>query len=121
MQIQLPLTNKPYITPHFGHLYKMTLIRPPPFLLPLHYFPPFSLFCFLTLNMPPNVIDLPSSSLAQKTIVVVGFGMAAVAFMEKVIAYDTEKEFCIKVFGDEPERKLPVLFKTAHDETLIPL
>jgi len=55
--------------------------------------------------MPPNTIDLPSSSVAQRTIVIVGLGMAAVAFMEKMIAYDTEKEFCIKVFGDEPECK----------------
>lgn len=53
--------------------------------------------------MPPNTIDLPSPPTAQKTIVIVGLGMAAVAFMEKMLAYDTEKEFCIKVFGDEPE------------------
>lgn len=55
--------------------------------------------------MPPNTIELPPSSSTQKTIVIVGLGMAAVAFMEKMIAYDTEKEFCIKVFGDEPECK----------------
>ncbi|KAI7900652.1 uncharacterized protein BX663DRAFT_458372 [Cokeromyces recurvatus] len=54
--------------------------------------------------MPPNVNanDLPTNT-SQKTIVVVGLGMAAVAFMEKMIAYDTEKKYCIKVFGDEPE------------------
>lgn len=59
--------------------------------------------------MPPNTIDLPSPPTAQKTIVIVGLGMAAVAFMEKMLAYDTEKEFCIKVFGDEPECKRLVL------------
>ncbi|RCI06782.1 hypothetical protein CU098_013212 [Rhizopus stolonifer] len=55
--------------------------------------------------MPPNVITLSELPLEtdQKTIVVVGLGMAAVAFMERMVDYDTEKQYKIKVFGDEPE------------------
>lgn len=59
--------------------------------------------------MPPNVnsSNIPFTSEAgQKTIVVVGLGMAAVTFMEKIIMYDTKKQYIIKVFGDEPERKI---------------
>jgi tellurite resistance protein TehA-like permease len=60
-------------------------------------------------SMPPNVnsTDIPLvSGDMQKTIVVVGLGMAAVAFMEKLVMYDTKKQYIIKVFGDEPERKI---------------
>ncbi|KAI9474232.1 MAG: hypothetical protein EXX96DRAFT_509364 [Benjaminiella poitrasii] len=55
--------------------------------------------------MPPNVSasDIPALNRNQKTIVVVGLGMAAVAFVEKILEYDTDKKYCIKVFGDEPE------------------
>lgn len=71
--------------------------------------------------MPPNTeraIDLvvqssssnnelpPPPSPTPKTIVVVGLGMVAVSFMEKVIEYDEEDMYQIKVFSEEPEGKM---------------
>lgn len=69
--------------------------------------------------MPPNTeraIDLvlesssnnnehpPPPPRAAKTIIVVGLGMVAVSFMEKVVEYD-EDMYRIKVFSEEPEGK----------------
>lgn len=78
----------------------------------------FSVFLFNYI-MPPNTeraIDLvvqsssnnelPPPSPRPKTIVVVGLGMVAVSFIEKVIEYDEEDMYQIKVFSEEPEGKM---------------
>ena len=41
----------------------------------------------------------------RKTIVVVGLGMVALSFIEKVVEYDTEQVYEIKVFSEEPHGK----------------
>lgn len=50
--------------------------------------------------------ELPPPSPTPKTIIVVGLGMVAVSFMEKVIEYDEEDMYHIKVFSEEPEGKM---------------
>lgn len=72
--------------------------------------------------MPPNTeraIDLvlesssnnnehpppPPPRAPPKTIIVVGLGMVAVSFMEKVIEYAEDDMYRIKVFSEEPEGK----------------
>ncbi|KAK9708258.1 hypothetical protein K7432_009744 [Basidiobolus ranarum] len=52
--------------------------------------------------MAPNT-EVLTATPAQQTIVVVGLGMVAVSFIEKVLSYDTAHMYTIKVFGDEPE------------------
>ncbi|ORX96947.1 hypothetical protein K493DRAFT_370402 [Basidiobolus meristosporus CBS 931.73] len=52
--------------------------------------------------MAPNT-EIITPTDAQQTIVVVGLGMVAVSFIEKVLSYDTKHMYNIKVFGEEPE------------------
>lgn len=59
-------------------------------------------------EIPPEVFShqqdepIPSTT---KTIVVVGLGMVAVSFIEKIREYDIENMYEIKVFSEEPVGK----------------
>jgi hypothetical protein len=59
-----------------------------------------------TYIMPPNAPETQAElQHSYLTIAVVGLGMTAVTFMEKIIEYDTDKHYRIIVFGDEPQCK----------------
>ena len=43
----------------------------------------------------------------RDTIVVVGLGMVALSFIEKIKEYDTDQVYQIKVFSEEPHGESP--------------
>lgn len=43
----------------------------------------------------------------HETIVVVGLGMVALSFIEKIKEYDTDQVYQIKVFSEEPHGESP--------------
>lgn len=63
--------------------------------------------------MPPNTVisenvfsspEQPTTTV-PKRIVVVGLGMVAVTFIEKILEYDERHMYEIRVFSEEPEGK----------------
>ncbi|KAG2216133.1 hypothetical protein INT45_005645 [Circinella minor] len=64
-------------------------------------------------ELPTNTFSSPPSSevdngevsdtLLQKQIIVVGLGMVACSFIEKLLDYDETKQYQIRVFSEEPE------------------
>ena len=50
-------------------------------------------------------LDIVSGDAERETILVVGLGMVALSFIEKIKEYDTDQVYQIKVFSEEPHGK----------------
>lgn len=70
----------------------------------INYFLVYNYHHFHFTTMPPNTEDSPMSEAYHhetRHIVVIGLGMVAVSFIEKVLSYDTDRTYHISVFSEE--------------------
>lgn len=52
-------------------------------------------------------LDIATHDTEPETILVVGLGMVALSFIEKIKEYDTNQVYQIKVFSEEPHGESP--------------
>ena len=70
--------------------------------------PPNTELPFNAFSSPPSseaASDEAPPTLLPKQLIVVGLGMVACSFIEKLLDYDQNKNYQIRVFSEEPEGK----------------